>query len=927
MDQTGNQGSGTDQIGPERARTMVRERMEGRTIDIDACAREPIHIPGTVQPHGALLAFDPETRRVAVCGGNTEALLGAGPQAVLGQDAGDCLSAPFVEAALSRWKAGELSFHEPLRLTLAPRPGASAPLTGWVHVSGGLILAEAVTDPAEPAGQTSIQGIVNRVLGTLQRARTVEELSRTMARAMRALSGFERVLVYRFDPDWNGETIAEDKVADWTQSFLGLRSPSSDIPAQARDLYTKNLIRFVPDIDHAAVPLLSTPDRRDTPLDLSGARLRSLSPVHREYQRNIGVKGSMSASVLKDGTLWGLIIGHHRNPHRVSPDAEEAILTLARAFGMRLYQVETGEAQAERNRQMNICSRLIGQAAGQRDLAGALTGRELDLGKLFGASGAALVLDGDVHPAGAAPPRADVAGLADWIRDTAPEGSLFTAHDLPHRYVPFVKHAKTASGVLAAFLGEGRNDMLLWFRPQEAETVAWAGEPTKRIEPGNGGNMILPRQNFELWREVRAGYSNRWQDWELETADELRRAVEGVMARRLDELREVQDRIENIRRLEALERLRIAKEEAERASVAKSRFLAAASHDLRQPVQSLLLFLESLAPHVRGEQGREAMRHLGRGMDALKMLLDGLLDLSSLDAGVTQPVIEEFPAAGLLGQLAADFASVAAAKGLDFQVGQCAASLRSDRTLLRRMLNNLVENAVRYTESGRIAIECHPAGGHLRIEVHDTGAGIPSEHLDLIWDEFHQLGNPERDRNHGLGLGLSIVQRLSGLLGHPVEVRSMPGQGSVFSVEVPLGKALPARPPAATAETTGNGRLVLLVDDDSIVLLALKSVFEAWGYGVLAAGSCDEAVRMLREAGQAPDIVVADYRLRERRFGTEVILKVREMHGTGVPGVILTGETGPEARRDSLTHGFELMHKPVTPRQLGEILGKLLPSA
>lgn len=372
-------------------------------------------------------------------------------------------------------------------------------------------------------------------------------------------------------------------------------------------------------------------------------------------------------------------------------------------------------------------------------------------------------------------------------------------------------------------------------------------------------------------------------------------------------------------RKRAEEALSWAKEQSDRANVAKSKFLAAAAHDLRQPMQSLLLFLEVLKPHV-GPKGLDAFKHLGRGLDALRDLLDSLLDISRLDAGIVEPVIVDFAIEDLVGQIGTAYTPIAAAKGIALKVSACTAIVRSDRTLLGRMVRNLVENALRYTTTGQITVECHQGEGHLRIEVHDTGIGIPSEHLELIWEEFHQVGNPERDRNRGLGLGLAIVQRLSVLLGHAVQVRSTPGQGSMFAVEVPLGEVAPALVPASTTGSTGHGRFVVLVDDDAMVLLGLKATFEGWGYAVLATSSADQALTELGKHGQRPDVVVADYRLRERRSGTEAILRIRDAYGVGIAGIILTGETGGEVRHDAAVHNLHIIHKPVTPRQLRDAL-------
>lgn len=384
---------------------------------------------------------------------------------------------------------------------------------------------------------------------------------------------------------------------------------------------------------------------------------------------------------------------------------------------------------------------------------------------------------------------------------------------------------------------------------------------------------------------------------------------------------------EDITERKAMEaELRSARDEAERANLAKSKFLAAASHDLRQPLQSLFFFAAALSAHVGSEGGAKILGHLEQGLDALKGLLDSLLDVSRLDAGVVTPVVEDFDVAEVMDPIRAAYAPVAAGKGIGWQVEVCAGRVRSDRTLLSRLLRNLVENAIRYTESGLVRVQCRADGRFLSIVVQDTGVGIPDEHLERIFEEFHQVGNPERDRNQGLGLGLAIVRRLSRLLDHPVQVRSAVGRGSAFRVLVPMGDAVVAAPAGAagSAPGQGQGRFAVLVDDDAIVLMGLQMILTEWGYAVLAAGSADQAMERLSAQARAPDIVIADYRLREGRIGTEVILRVRERYGAGVPGVILTGETGPDCLLDATAHGLTVIHKPVTPRELGAAVDQQL---
>ncbi|MBP2297894.1 hybrid sensor histidine kinase/response regulator [Azospirillum picis] len=375
-----------------------------------------------------------------------------------------------------------------------------------------------------------------------------------------------------------------------------------------------------------------------------------------------------------------------------------------------------------------------------------------------------------------------------------------------------------------------------------------------------------------------------------------------------------------IHRLQSLEAERdAAREEAERANLAKSKFLAAASHDLRQPLQALFFLSAALARHVGDNNGRDLLSRLDQGLDTMKGLLDGLLEVSRLEAGVVTPVLDCFTINEVADDLDAAYADQATSKGLVWRVESCDAILRTDRGLLMQLLRNLVDNALRYTEAGAIRIRCRVDGDQVAIEVQDTGIGIPPEHLDRIFEEFHQVGNPERDRMRGLGLGLAIVRRLSQLLDHPVQVRSVQGQGSAFRVLVPIAPARFTKRQAGGADRVpviDRSRLAVLVDDDAVVLLGLQTVLTEWGFRVVATDSADKAMDRLSALGRVPDIVIADYRLREGRVGTEVVRRVRERYGSAIPALILTGETGADTLADASAHEVPVLHKPVTPRQL-----------
>ncbi|MBI1206222.1 MAG: PAS domain S-box protein [Azospirillum sp.] len=374
-------------------------------------------------------------------------------------------------------------------------------------------------------------------------------------------------------------------------------------------------------------------------------------------------------------------------------------------------------------------------------------------------------------------------------------------------------------------------------------------------------------------------------------------------------------------RKRAEEELRAAKDQAERASLAQSRFLAAASHDLRQPVQALTLFASALAAKITGAPASALLDDMKGSLEALTMLLDALLDVSRLDAGIVVPHETTFSLSTVIDRLAAEFAPLTAHKEIGLRTVPCSAVVRTDPTLLYRILQNFLSNSLRYTSQGRIVLGCRRRGRKLRIEVADSGIGIPDHLHGEIFKEFYQVGNVERDRSKGLGLGLAIVQRLSRLLRCPVTVRSDEGRGSIFAVEVALvgynkaANVVPLRSAPQEVPVTGRG-LVFVIDDEATVLKALRVAIEDWGYTVLTARTALETISMLTARQQPPDLIIADYRLRGICTGAQVVAQLRDMFETRIPGILITGDTAPERLREANDHGLTLLHKPIQPAEL-----------
>jgi len=380
------------------------------------------------------------------------------------------------------------------------------------------------------------------------------------------------------------------------------------------------------------------------------------------------------------------------------------------------------------------------------------------------------------------------------------------------------------------------------------------------------------------------------------------------------------------RRRQAAAALEGAKREAETASLAKSRFLAAASHDLRQPLQTLALLQGLLARAVTGDKAAELVRRLDETLGAMSGMLDTLLDLNQIEAGIVRAEVSDVRVDGLLSRMRDEFALHAQAKGVSLRVMPCSATIRTDPRLLEQMLRNLLSNALKYTERGRVLLGCRRLGGALRIEVWDTGIGIPGHELPAIFQEYHQVGNEARVRDRGLGLGLSIVHRLGTLLGHPVHVRSRPGKGSVFTIEAPRVPDAPPLP--AQHGTARHGRrtgAILMIEDDPDLRELLSQLLQDEGHQVTLAPDGPAALDMVAQGTLRPDLVLADYNLPGGLTGLQAAAKLREAV-PGVPTIILTGDTSVGTLRGVAQQDFMQLNKPVKPDDLLRMIQDLLAS-
>lgn len=370
-----------------------------------------------------------------------------------------------------------------------------------------------------------------------------------------------------------------------------------------------------------------------------------------------------------------------------------------------------------------------------------------------------------------------------------------------------------------------------------------------------------------------------------------------------------------------------AQRESERANTAKSRFLAAASHDLRQPIHAQGLFLDVLSRTELSPYQHELLSSARAASEASGEMLNTLLDFSRIEAGVVKPQIQSFSLQPLFNKIENEFAPQADAKGLVYRSRETPLAVQSDPVLVELILRNLVSNAIRYTEHGGVLVACRCRDSLAALEVWDTGIGIEPAQQQEVFHEFHQLGNPERDTRKGLGLGLAISDGLARTLNHGLTLVSTPLRGSVFRLALPIATAaLPAKETAmARGDTTTLNVRILVIDDDEAVRRGMLHLLRNWGCECEAVESIEEALVMAR--ARAPDVIVSDYRLREQRTGAEAIAALRTLLGNALPALLITGDTAPERLREAQASGIPLLHKPVSPSQLYRGLMEVLKEA
>jgi len=871
-------------------------------LNLDSCAQELIHLPGAIQPQGALLACEQRSLTVLSASANSQDFFGRTPAEVHRQPLGSLLDPHSVAGIRSALEAAFVRPYMPSLVALRLHDGRE--LQGNVHAHAGVVYVEVGSTAQDPvqAMYTVLQNTYP-VLGSMTEADSLESMLSMAAGYVKSVTGLDRVMVYRFDEHWHGEVIEEQCTRADVPLYFGLRFPASDIPAQARALYRTGLIRYIADVSYTAVPLLPllNPFSR-LPFDLSYCTFRSVSPVHLQYLKNMGVSSTLVVSIVVDGQLWGLISCHHYAPTALSLVQRQICGMVALVAGAMVKSLQDKQQSQQRVRRAALQLTIM-QAFGVagRSMQSALKSAAVSLTKLMDATGGALWQGDEVMPFGHTPHPAVLAALVKQARAalaSVPEHAWHCTHlGQPGAGTPVL------GGVLAVALDPQASKGLIWLRPELRQVVLWGGnpdEPATETQHGDGSTSISPRQSFESWKQIVQSQCAAWTVADLEAAASLRplelvldthQAIEllhaseekfrglasltsdaywetdaqqrftqfetgrlGAMGLHLAPIggplsasfftdaaggESLPDMMANrlvIRELDchaalpggnrlpltlnaeptysptgifvgyrgtladaslrrAADAVRIERDAAVRANLAKSLFVSHMSHELRTPLTAVLGYgqlLDMSETRSLDVEQRAWVKDLLEAGNHMLQMVEDLLDLSMVEAGQLKLTMEPVDFTSLLADVLRMLDATVAARALQVTVDVDSAlverPLVADPKRLRQVLLNLLSNAVKYNvEGGSIVVTARHldgANGNLQVAVADTGVGISPIDLPHLFEPFNRFGH-DRGVIAGTGIGLVISRRLVQAMGGQLTATSTPQVGTTFSFTLP----------------------------------------------------------------------------------------------------------------------------------------------
>jgi two-component system, chemotaxis family, sensor kinase Cph1 len=722
-----------------------------------------------IQSHGVLLVLQEPSLRILQVSNNTSMAFGLPPSEVLDRPLETILDAFQVEQFKENLTNANLDVINPSKVWVRKSGDEYLVFDAIFHRStdGFLILELEPAQTNETIPFLSFYHLAKASIGQLSATGSLQAFGQVVVQEVRKVTGFDRVMLYKFDTDGHGEVLAEDKLADM-ESYLGLHFPESDIPLPARKMFLSNWIRVIPHAADTAVELL--PARNpltDQPTDLTHSILRSPFACHTEYLHNMGVAASLTISLIEEGRLWGIIACHHRTPKLVPYELRKACEFLGHVI---FAEISTSEEMADRNYQAKLArsqSLLLDRISRSDNLVEGLMAQETNLLDLVDAQGAAICLGGTWTTSGQTPSIEELNYLVQWLAKNVAE-EVFVTDALPAIYSDAQRFKDLASGLLAIPLSH--RSYVLWFRPEVIQTVNWGGDPNQayQIQETAGVVRLCPRKSFELWKETRRLQSLPWKGVEIEAAGELRKAIVNIVLRQAEELA-------------------LLASDLERSNAELKKFAYVASHDLQEPLNQVANYVQLLEMRYGEKLDRDAKEFIGFAVDGVSLmqtLIDDVLiyakvDLLGVEWGLTQV---ESSLQRALSHLRSRIEETGAT--ITWDPLPC---IVADSTQLTQLFQNLIGNAIKFRqadEPARIHLSAQREEENWLFSVSDNGIGLDPQFADRIFVIFQRLHT--RDEYPGSGMGLTICKKIIECHRGQIWVESAPGQGATFFFKIPV---------------------------------------------------------------------------------------------------------------------------------------------
>ncbi|VUD58723.1 Phytochrome-like protein cph1 [Thalassocella blandensis] len=792
---------------------------------IQSCADEPIHRPNLIQPHGFMLVVNKESFEILQASENVEIYLGKSAEDCLGLNLDSVVSPDSISVIKSVTRNSELI--APYSFTTVSIRGEDYDVVSHYSASLQILEFEPIRRYKELPSNSASYEKLRQFAVDIQNTETFELLCDKVVDAVRTITGFDRVKLYMFDEMWNGSVIAESR-EDYMPSYKGLCFPSQDIPEQARRLYSVNYLRLIPDIRYKPSPLVPNQlEDVNQPLDMTYSVLRSVSPVHIQYLENINIQASMSISVLQDQKLWGLIACHHSQSKYLPYSIRVLSEIIGHIFSAKLTSMRKLHQQEKSEMRKILRSRI---SAGNDDLSGNFITNNNDIAiEAIEADSLVVVSAKHLNIFGEDQNKDTVRALYKWYLKVGHRQLVYT-NDCSEYFKHEPELQSLLGGVLIVPIGVIGNEVAIWFRKAVKQVVNWAGNPEKPLEKTKAGYRLTPRSSFELWQTTVKNRCKVWSYHDIETAESIAHVI-----------------LEN-------EKIR-----AELANSAKTEFLSNMSHELRTPLGAIISIIQVLNRDntITHEQAK-LITSLEVSADTLMLLINDLLDISKIEANEMALESIAFSMRDVMEGVRSMMAVKSQEKGLSLNVDYRLLNdllFEGDKSKLRQVLINLVNNAIKFTERGGINIvaSIDKDEDHQRrtvtIEVIDSGIGISPEHLEKIFEKFVQADNSISRRYGGTGLGLSICRSFIDLMGGNIDVKSQVGLGTNFTLRIPFDVKKHQTVEAVPAETQDNvlnkqqQRIkVLLTEDYEGNIIAVLDYLQKEGFEVVIARNGQAAV-------------------------------------------------------------------------------------